>query len=339
MNRSLPLLLLLILLAGGCASTSQRHDGPPDWLTGQSSRYPASAYLTGVGSGATVDDARDRARADLAKAFEVAITERASDERIFTRTTENGTSHQKLDEQIFRRLVTRASRSIEGIEIADAYLDPETGRHHALAVLSKQRAAEQLHQKIAQLDQATAEQLRKAERAQAPLEKAAAIARAIQLQQQRRVEQASLRVVDASGRGSAPRWSLAKLQGQLEKALAEITIAPVVASQQESALQRLLSSALAESGFTVTDKSSARYLLEADLQLDPPIRQQGWTWLRGTLEIKLTTPQGTPIGLERWPLKQSSTEPARARQRLETDIADRLREKLRHVILGFSSAN
>ena len=48
----------------GCASI--RTDAP-DWVTGKSAKYPDSRFLIGRGQADSLEDARNRARADLAK--------------------------------------------------------------------------------------------------------------------------------------------------------------------------------------------------------------------------------------------------------------------------------
>ena len=65
-----PLAMLAIAAAlAGCASQPT-----PDWVAGDAREYPAHAYLVGRGQGPSGEEARDRARADLAKIFDAEVT-------------------------------------------------------------------------------------------------------------------------------------------------------------------------------------------------------------------------------------------------------------------------
>src|SRR3569833_2619063 len=67
--------LLGLSLLGCAGSARQEGKAPPDWVNGESARYSASQYLLGRGADAQLDNAKDRARADLAQTFEVAVSE------------------------------------------------------------------------------------------------------------------------------------------------------------------------------------------------------------------------------------------------------------------------
>ena len=69
-----------LLAEGGCATRSTM----PDWINGASHKYPSEQYLIGRGQAATEEEARDRARADLAKIFEVSVAVESEDVQTFT---------------------------------------------------------------------------------------------------------------------------------------------------------------------------------------------------------------------------------------------------------------
>ena len=58
--------MLLVLMLGACASKSPP---PPTWVMGDSDAYSNTQYLLGRGQAATAEEAKDRARADIAKVF------------------------------------------------------------------------------------------------------------------------------------------------------------------------------------------------------------------------------------------------------------------------------
>jgi hypothetical protein len=66
--------------------------------------------------------------------------------------------------------------------------------------------------------------------------------------------------------------------------------------------------------------------------------QQGWYWLRGTLELNLKDSTGKDAGVKRWPLKATSTTMEQTRQRLLNDTNTILSQELRSTVLEFSIA-
>src|ERR1019366_645792 len=71
---------LMLSLLLGCAS---RQPAQPDWIAGDSANYKSSQYLIGRGQAATQEEAKDRARADLSKIFQVAVTADSEDVQKF----------------------------------------------------------------------------------------------------------------------------------------------------------------------------------------------------------------------------------------------------------------
>ena len=72
---------------GGCASVPTV---APDWVTGKSAKYPDNRFLVGRGQADSTEDARNRARADLAKVLQVAVSAETKDVTQFASTTEGG---------------------------------------------------------------------------------------------------------------------------------------------------------------------------------------------------------------------------------------------------------
>lgn len=328
--------ILLCLFAAGCASTPGDDGGRPDWIDGQSSRYPQTLYLSGQGSALTPQDAKDRARSELAKQFEVAVRERGQQTQTFSSEQAGGESLQTLEQKVSRRLLTSTSKSLQGVQIAEQWQDEASGRHHALAVLSRSRARFQFEQEIGALDDQSRQWLRRAEGESLPLKRAGFVQQAIAAQQQRIVLQSSLRVVDTSGRGRPPVLSLAELERSRDALLNKISLQPSASGALAPELSNLLSAAAAGAGFRLADSTSSDYRLQVEAQLDPVIEQSGWYWIRGTLQLNLVDNAGNDIGVERWDVKASSTTLERTQQRLLSDTDALLKEELRQTLLGFA---
>ena len=296
--------ILLCLLAGACAGTLGGESGRPDWIDGQSSKYPPTLYLSGQGSAKTAQDAKDRARSELAKQFEVAVRERSQQSQTFSRQQNGDEIMQSLDQKISRQLLTFSSQSLQGVQIVEQWHDEANNQHHALAVLSRNRARHQFEQEIRALDDQSRQWLRQAEIEKTLFKRAAFVQQAITAQQQRR----------------PPVMSLAELERSRDTLLNRITLLPTASDAMAADLVSLLSAAGASAGFRVTNSDQADYRLLAQALLDPVIEQNGWYWIRGTLQLSLVDNAGNDIGVKRWPLKASSTDVERTRQRLLSEV-------------------
>ena len=184
MKINVTIVLLLSLLITACSFTSDDPDARPDWVNGQSKKYASALYLSGQGSALTSDDAKDRARSDLAKQFEVALKERGQQSQTFTSDQANGETLTSLNQKISRQLLTYTSRTLQGVEIADQWYDFKRGTHYALAVLSRNKTRQRLEQELQTLDQHSQQRLLRAEAEPAFLTRAALVQLAINSQQQ-----------------------------------------------------------------------------------------------------------------------------------------------------------
>jgi len=333
-NIALASLLSLFLSACGIMGGGTE-DTRPDWIDGKSKKYASALYLTGQGSALTSSDARDRARSDLAKQFEVAVKEQTQQSQSFTSEQANGESRESFNQRISRQLVTYTSRTLQGVEIADQWFDNKSGKHYALAILSRNKTRHKLVQTLNDLDQHSQQRLLQAEDETSLLTRAALVQLAINSQQKRVVAQSTLQVVDMTGRGIPAKLSMAELVRTREALLRKIKIQPLASGDMSLELIKVLSGAAAGAGFSIANEN-VDYQLKIQTLLDPILEQNGWFWLRGTMEIFLIDKAGNSIGTQRWPLKVSSTNATRSQQKLLSETEKLLKEQLREVLLSFA---
>ena len=333
-----PVFLAIMLLVGACATTKDNGKRPPDWVNGVSSRYPANQYLVGRGAAANLDDAKDRARADLAKVFEVGITAESSDLQTFERVTagNNGASESKGQLQISRNIQTRTDRVISGIEIADLWKDPQSGTQYALAVLRRLQAAQALRDDIDRLDEATRLYVDKTNAEKDPLKRIAAASRAVEAQIERANAQRSLQVIDVTGRGVPPPWPLAQLRSERETLIQDLTLATRGAGPDGDAIHDILDGAVSAAGFTIKSPEQARFTLTAALDIGDIEQREGWYWKKGTLEISLSDAENKVRGTRRWNIKSSALSKNDAQRRALDQVNKILKGDLRAVLIGFA---
>lgn len=333
-----PVLLLGAVLLCACAGTPPKSADQPDWINGRSAHYSPELYLTGRGQSKQADDAKDRARADLAKTFEVYIKEDQKDVQAYSAAKEDDKpqqTHSQLD--VTRTIITSTDQIVRGIQIGDIWRDPGSGEFHALAILPRQQAAAALRQEIGRLDEATRLNIDAAANSEDVLVKIGKADRALNAQIERLAYQRSLTVVDRSGEGVRATWSIASLQNDFEKLLKRTHVYPIVINDDSGQLKDIMAGGIAAAGFTASDSANADFTLETSLGLeDLGQKSGGWWWSQGTFDIKLLDKTGKIRGGKRWPIKVSAQEKPVVAQRAKDEVVRILNKDLRAVLINFA---
>lgn len=323
---------LMLSLLSGCAS----QPSVPDWITGDSARYKSEQYLIGRGQAATQEAAKDRARADVAKVFQVAVD--ASSEDI-QRSKSDSSGATQYEEQASRHISTRTDKIISGIQIAELWQDPTSGSYHVLAVLPRLQAAASLRQQIGELDEATRDYIEQSRRNDDLFLKIAAADHALEAQQERAVLQKNLQVVDITGRGVEPQWNSAKLKSDLGGLLKRVSIAPRVAAGSPAGLAEMVAGALAQAGFILDTSDHPVFVLHAGMNLTDLGLTDGWYWQRGNLEIALSETANDRVrGTRHWSIKGNAPNKAGAVRRAMDQADAILKQELGSAIIDMAIA-
>lgn len=333
---SLALIVATIaLLAGGCATKPVQ----PDWIAGDSTKYKSDQYLIGRGQAATMEEAKDRARADLAKIFQVAVTADSEDvQRYKSDSTVAGGAGKYTDESS-RRISTRTEQIISGIQIAEIWQDPVSKNQHVLAILPRLQAASSLRQQISKLDDATQGSIDQSKMNSDLFIKIASASKAVQSQQERDGLQKALQVVDITGRGVEPKFNSAKLKADMGDLLKRVKIAPKVVEGSTPGLAEIVAGALAHAGFLIDTGEKPDFLLTASLALTDLGLKEGWYWQRGNLEVSLTeTATGRVRGTQRWAIKGTATDKENAFRRALNETDALLKKELGTTIIGMATS-
>ena len=330
---AIALIALMLSALSGCAS---QPPATPDWIAGDSAKYSSEQYLIGRGQAAAQEEARDRARADLAKIFQVAVVAESEDVQKFK--TDN-TGPGQYEGQASRSITTRTEQIVRGIQIAEMWQDPVTKSHYALAILPRLQAASGLRQQISQLDEATGTQIEQSRKNTDLFLKIAAANSALESQQQRHALQKSLQIVDVTGRGVEAKWSSAKLESDLDELLKRVRISSKVAAGSAPGLEVVVAGALANAGFMIETGQNPDFELQAKMELADLGMQQGWYWQRGVLEVSLTEPaSGRVRGTKRWNIKSNAQDRESAIKRAMNEADTILKQELRTTIIDMATS-
>jgi len=324
---------LMISLLSGCAS----EPATPDWINGNSAQYNSSQYLIGRGQAPTEEEAKDRARADVAKIFQLAVVVSSDDVQRF-KTDVTGTA--QYEAQASRSISTRTDQIVRGIRIAELWQDPVTKDFHVLAVLPRLQTAASLRQQISQLDDATANHVEQSRKNSDLFQKIASASLAVASQQERESLQKSLQIVDPTGRATDSKWNSAKLQSDLDELLKRVRISSQVTGDSVPGLSEVVAGALANAGFMIETGQHPDFVLRAGMVLDDLGVQSGWYWQRGVLEVSLSeAATGRVRGTKRWTVKSSAPDRNSSIKRALNQADNLLKKELGPTIIEMVSGH
>lgn len=324
---------IVVMLLLGCAGPEKVERPQPDWVSGKSSEYSISRFLIGKGQAARRDVATDRARADLAKNIEVQVLAESRDTVSASRQTVNGeVSDTQFNESVARNIRTRTQMVVRGAQVSDLWQAPG-GDFHVMVTLNRSQASRNLRDEIFSLDDRARVAVARARQSEDSLLKIAALQRALDWQIQRTELHRVLRVVGGGRENVRTTLKLAELQDALLTAQRALKIR---AQADDAGLAAQVEGGIAAAGFVAANEAEASFTLQATWIASPVLQQDGWYWLRGTLELTLLERGGNVRGAVSWPLKVSAREEAQLVPRLSQRIEQTLKDKLRAEILGFA---
>ena len=316
MNFTATLVLGFVLTA--CSSTQ------PEWVDKPAEQYPQQRYLSAVGEADDRSAADDRALANLAKIFEVAVSDRSMDfSQARVSADQSGLTTSNV-QSASRYVSTEAKQVLEGAQLVESWQGQE-GKTYSLAVLEKSPATRRFRESVRGADRQINDRVNYAsQQAPNPVVALAALEQARKIENQRSNLNRNLTVV--SGKGIKATHDQASLEKLLRTALASLHFHAEADSPE---LQQNLESAVGTLGITL-DKE-APYLLAASMDTEPVQQQQGWYWLRGSTQMSLMY-QGETLASRRWPLKVSAQDEGMVEQRAKDKLSEQMSAYLYELI-------
>ena len=317
------------------SSVRTRKGKRPDWVDGESSEYPPSFYMTGVGYAPDRQTAENKARAEISKIFysEIDASNRAYEE--YLQTTYKGKA--KTRESISIEDITKVStqKVLSGVSIAQVYQQRRPEKlFYALAILDRAQSKRILRQKIDQLDKDINKLLSDSRLEKDKLIQIKYLNTCIEKHIIRQAYNAELRIVNRSGEGIPPSISFTDIKKQLtDILLRDFLIALSVKGSRSADIKEALVEALNQKGFSVSDNfASASVVVRGNINIRP--FEQGsseWKFVRWKAYFDLVDQQGGAVfGSIKKTGKEGHLNLSQAEERavrkirkiLATDIAD-----------------
>lgn len=265
---------LFVISAIICASSPLFCASEPEWVSGQSRKYPDAAYVTGLGLGDTLDAARASSRAEIAKIFKARVTQ-ASESTASEKSTVKDRALKSFGEtKVESKTSVFTDEVIEGVKVAETYYDKKKKTYYALAVLDKSKARAALSAKVAEQEAILTSNLSAADKALSPAGRVRMLSEALDAFDRETALKARRSVVDPAG---MPDLSAAQRQGlvaRLDEARAKITFA--VDAGDDSGLRNAVGSRITKMGFklepSIPEKAAPGcvvLIVKCDLAVEP----------------------------------------------------------------------
>ena len=328
---------MISLLVSACMqSTSVMSTGDaPEWVRGEPDMYPNFKYMSATGSASKAEQAKARALSNLAKIFEVQIREVSTTSQDTHVSKKAGVETVESSARIASTVNLKTDKMVQGARIAEQWQSSADLTYHALAVLDRTQAGNNIRGEMRRLDGETQHSLDQQKTRNDPLLKISDLHTANSLQQDRQTLQKTLKIIDVKGNGASAHWSLAELNEQLQQALRSLPLQTTVKQDDIGGLDNILQGAASKAGFNV---GNSGYLLAASLEKQEPIDQGDWHWLRATLKIELIAQDGvTVIGYKSFSLKVSASSPTQLDARMSEAADKKLKAELLSSVLEFAT--
>jgi hypothetical protein len=311
----------------------------PDWVDGESIRYPSTSYLSGVGYGPDRQSSEDKARAEIAKIFYSDINSRSQTYQEYLQTISGKKSEtaEKLSIEEITEVSTK--KVLSGVRIVQVH-EATTPKpiYYALAVLDRNQSAEVLRYKIKETDQDIKNLLSNAKHEEDKLSKIKGLKTCIRKYILREAYDAELRIVSPSGKGVTPPINFIKIKNMLNDILLrDFLIALSVKGSKAKEIQEALVVALNQKGFSVSeDFDKVSVIVRGDVEIKPIDRGTSeWKYVRWNIHIDLIDKRGGAVfgsvnktGREgHLSLPQAENKAVRKiRKTVTTDIAEELKQ-------------
>ena len=327
---------VLIFFLAACASSGPSKTVKPDWVSGESSKYPLEFYLIGVGEGRSAPHANNVARGELSKSVKVSIKADMTSRLDVEQNKRGGKSSETVSQRTQQLIRSSSNVELDALKISESWFDEKAGLYYALATLDRQQAASAFRKDISELDERIIGFVENSKQAREPFDRVRAVVKAQNLFAKRVALNEYLRAVDKGGKGRSSMLSQAELESHMMSVLKQVTIEAKGDGQYGAELADAAMGSLSSNGYG-TSSDAANFILNITLRFDEPRLDDGWYWVRGTMDVALIDKvDNATKGQHSWSIKKSATDAPAAVGRVLEDAKSKLTSDLGMVLLGLA---
>ena len=248
----------------------------PAWIDGVSPDYPSGQYLTGVGQGDNRAVADDRAYAALARVFKAEVSAQSKDWESYVVVEQRGTSHDERRLALDQLTRVSTDKVLENAKIVDRWYDAKRNLYYALGGMHRAQAESALMERLTDLDHSVQSDVEEAHQTSDKLAKVRALRRASRNLVLRETYNADLRVIRASGQGTAAAYRVQDLIRELEDYLsANLVLVVNVTGDHVEPVERALTEGLVKEGLHVATMSSGTDAAASASHANPELLVRG----------------------------------------------------------------
>ncbi len=321
MNRLIMLIAAFALLAlAGCTSAPKH----PAWSLGQSAQHPAETHFVGVGIDKNRNGAEDRARAQIAKIFEVQVqaVDRSSESFWLERLGRSDSS--QYQQSASTQLTTRTDRRLSGIRIAETWFDERTKDYYILAVLDRLHLSRSLKGQIDELDGQISARVEQAQSQKAAIRSLSNYVTALADLRSRASFAADLAVVSPSGFVLPAPHLASEIAGRIDRLASSLSIGVELEGDTQDIVRGAMVRALSNHSLFINGAAGADILLKGRVQTDEYRAQDPWHWSHASAQVEFFSAEGAHLDSVRKTVREGS----RVKSRADTLAREKLGEQL-----------
>ena len=325
MNQRLTTSLLAILFVlTGCATSSKKGSvnslttgSRPSWVDSESSQFPRSRYVLGVGSADEEGAAADRARGEIARVFSTDVT-------VETRVDQSEQGDGKtttFSSAVSDKVKTTTAKILEGTEIVARWKDSATGRIYALAVLDKPHALLTTTEKAHELAEEASGYSVALTAAKDPFSRAKAAAKLGALAKAWSGLEADSRILGGGTLGAD--FDAAAARSQSVKALSALDVAVSVTGEGVESVETAVVSALNDVGLSAKKGTTGDLVASAVVKIEA-LESGDVRWKRSRAAATVTLQDGrTGMIFRQFDVsaREDATTPEEARRRALSSLS------------------
>jgi hypothetical protein len=317
-----------------------------DWMDGTSKAYPATSYLTGIGSGVDRRQAEDNARSEIAKIFVSHVNTSTKIQQEYLKEISKGKSRETNQLNVQDMVQVSTQKTLSGVRIAEVYRQTQPKKFfYALAVLDRQQAMTMLKEKIETLDQEIKTLMNQLSKEPKDLRKLKILTSVMEKQVLRRTKEAEFMVVNPSGKGMAAPIEFEEIKRSLTDILSkDFQIHVAVSGDHSGEIAKSLSEGLTREGFVLTNNTKqAGVTVMGKVTIDPLDHpDKKWRYVRWQTVFELMDQSNqtvfgtlTDSGREgHLNFKQAAN---RAMMKIQKELLPKVSKDVRSYIFGQSS--